>query len=363
MENRLAENIRRCRKDLGLTQDQLAERLGVTLGAVSKWERGSSVPDLGFIMDLAELFHISVDALIGFSMHGTDADGEADRLDDMTVTVPVETLAEEYEKALKKFPNHLRIVCGAAASHRQIGVLYRKDHELKRALELYRHGLELLSRNTDPKITAIDIRNEIAGCYAELKDYKRAVEEYKKGNLCGNNNARIGLVMIQYMKKPEEGIEFVEKAFGNAFVDFSAIMCAYQFYYFDTRDYVRGLRAAEWSIRYFQSLKEDPGKRSFVDKIISLHFLSLAVIKDMSGDTAGSEEDLQTAFRIARNFDADPVFTLENMVFLDHMEKVSFYDDSGPTAVDGLRNMLEEMGSFPSEAFREKFEREIRNPS
>ena len=75
MENKLAENIRAYRKSLGFTQDQLAERLGVTLGAVSKWERGSSEPDLAYIMDLAELFHVSVDALIGFSMHGCDAVG------------------------------------------------------------------------------------------------------------------------------------------------------------------------------------------------------------------------------------------------------------------------------------------------
>ena len=39
MENNLAENIRAYRKSMGLTQDQLAEKLGVTLGAVSKWER------------------------------------------------------------------------------------------------------------------------------------------------------------------------------------------------------------------------------------------------------------------------------------------------------------------------------------
>jgi len=77
---KLAENIRSCRKDLGLTQEQLAERLGITLGTISKWERGNSEPDLGYLMELAGVFHRSVDALIGFSMQGTDADAEADRL-------------------------------------------------------------------------------------------------------------------------------------------------------------------------------------------------------------------------------------------------------------------------------------------
>ena len=81
MEHILAENIRSYRKGLGLTQEQLAERLGITLGTVSKWERGSSEPDLSYIMELAELFHVSVDALIGFTMRGADADEEAARIE------------------------------------------------------------------------------------------------------------------------------------------------------------------------------------------------------------------------------------------------------------------------------------------
>ena len=149
MENILAENIRSYRKGLGLTQEQLAERLGITLGAVSKWERRSSEPDLSYIMDLAGIFHVSVDALIGFSMRGTDADTEADRIEGLDKEEPIWKIAEEYENALKKFPNHFRIVCWAALVNQQIGVQYKRDAELKKALELFRHSIDLLSQNRD----------------------------------------------------------------------------------------------------------------------------------------------------------------------------------------------------------------------
>ena len=115
MENNLAENIRSFRKSMGFTQEQLAERLGITLAAVSKWERGTSEPDLAYIMDLAEIFHVSVDALIGFSMHSGDADTEAERLEGMTGE-DISRIISEYETALKKFPNHFRIVLGAGES-------------------------------------------------------------------------------------------------------------------------------------------------------------------------------------------------------------------------------------------------------
>ena len=56
-------NIAACRKRAGLTQAELALKLNYTDKAVSKWERGESVPDLITLIQLAELFGISLDAL------------------------------------------------------------------------------------------------------------------------------------------------------------------------------------------------------------------------------------------------------------------------------------------------------------
>ena len=46
MENRIAEQIRFYRKQKGLTQEQLAEAMGVSVAAVSKWEQGQSLPEI-----------------------------------------------------------------------------------------------------------------------------------------------------------------------------------------------------------------------------------------------------------------------------------------------------------------------------
>lgn len=54
MTNKLAENIRAFRKARSLTQEQLAEVLGVTTGAVYKWEARLSQPELGMLMELAD---------------------------------------------------------------------------------------------------------------------------------------------------------------------------------------------------------------------------------------------------------------------------------------------------------------------
>ena len=65
MTNRLAENIRVLRKERSLTQEQLAEVLGVTTGAVYKWEAKLSQPELNMVMELADFFDTSVDVLLG----------------------------------------------------------------------------------------------------------------------------------------------------------------------------------------------------------------------------------------------------------------------------------------------------------
>ena len=61
----LSSRIISCRKNLGLTQEELAEHLNVSRQAVTKWENGETVPELSRIIDLADVFEVSVDVLLG----------------------------------------------------------------------------------------------------------------------------------------------------------------------------------------------------------------------------------------------------------------------------------------------------------
>ena len=65
MEQTLGKRIVHHRKKLGLTQDQLAEQLGVTAQAVSKWENDQSCPDITMLPKLASIFGITTDMLLG----------------------------------------------------------------------------------------------------------------------------------------------------------------------------------------------------------------------------------------------------------------------------------------------------------
>lgn len=59
------DNLNKYRKQKGLSQEELAFRLGVSRQSVSKWESGQSTPELERIIEIADLFGISLDELIG----------------------------------------------------------------------------------------------------------------------------------------------------------------------------------------------------------------------------------------------------------------------------------------------------------
>lgn len=79
MEQTLGNRIMANRKRLGLTQDALAEKLGVTAQAVSKWENDQSCPDITTLPKLSDIFGISTDALLG---HETQPVHEAEVIED-----------------------------------------------------------------------------------------------------------------------------------------------------------------------------------------------------------------------------------------------------------------------------------------
>ena len=68
----LGEKIQKLRKQRGLSQEALAEKVTVTRQTISKWELGQSLPDLDFIAQLSDIFNVSSDYLIKDEMTEPD---------------------------------------------------------------------------------------------------------------------------------------------------------------------------------------------------------------------------------------------------------------------------------------------------
>ena len=62
----IGEVIRKYRKEAGITQEEMAKRLGVTTPAVNKWENNNTMPDVTLLAPIARLLNITTDTLLSF---------------------------------------------------------------------------------------------------------------------------------------------------------------------------------------------------------------------------------------------------------------------------------------------------------
>ena len=67
----IAEKVKKLREQKGLSQAELPRQLGITRSSVNAWEMGISVPSTQYIVDLAGVFDISTDYLLGVDSSST----------------------------------------------------------------------------------------------------------------------------------------------------------------------------------------------------------------------------------------------------------------------------------------------------
>ncbi|WP_368487970.1 helix-turn-helix domain-containing protein [Clostridium sp. BJN0013] len=102
-------NISKCiiqkRKEKGITQEQLADYIGVSKASVSKWESGLSYPDILLLPELATYFNVSVDELLGYSPQLTKEDIKKiyNKLSHEFATKPFDEVMEQCNKMIKKY--------------------------------------------------------------------------------------------------------------------------------------------------------------------------------------------------------------------------------------------------------------------
>ncbi len=70
-DSMIAEKVKKLREQKGLSQAELARQLGITRSSVNAWEMGISVPSTQYIVDLAGVFEISTDYLLGVDSSST----------------------------------------------------------------------------------------------------------------------------------------------------------------------------------------------------------------------------------------------------------------------------------------------------
>ena len=168
----LSENIKRLRREKNLTQETLAEFLGVTFQSVSNWERGESYPDITMLPEIASFFKVSIEELLGVNK-AEDEEAIKRLLEEHDNYTDDKLIKESIYYLKEKFPNDFRVqlrymgylICfdDATQNTKKIESLYQniqnnctKDSIRICAKRFYIHYLELMARSENSDITFAD---------------------------------------------------------------------------------------------------------------------------------------------------------------------------------------------------------------
>lgn len=344
MQFNLSENIKKNRKEMKLTQEELAEAFGVTVGAVSKWESGSTVPDILTLMQLADFFSVSVDALLGYSMSSKSIDDIVSNLHELLKAGNNDEVVSEVEKALVRYPGNFRIISTCADAMNVVAGVKGSDEYKRRSIDLYEASLKYISQNEDPDITEFDIRFRIAGLKSRT-DPQKSLEEFMNINYSGICDTSIAnLYMI--MGKTDDALDRYTRALTSVLVDllrFSTGMYITLVTLDKDRSYVEACDVMDWVLSIFKST--ETGKISYITimKIRVLIFKSLALsclqkYEEMKGC-------IDSALDLAKEYDKNPSNNFTDKIRFWHGGsdyKPSFFDELGVGAMSGIDNLFKE---------------------
>ena len=345
MKIMLAENIRAFRKKRSLTQEQLSEALGVTAGAVYKWEAKLSIPELELIIQMADFFDTSVDVLLGYEVKDNRLEATVKRLQEYRRNKDWDGLAEA-EKALKKYPHSFQIVNASAALYRAFGFDSGDKALFHRALELLEQSRLLLPQNEDPQISEQTIYGRIAETYLGLDETDKAIELWKTHNTDGVYSPRIGNTLAQ-SDHIEEAVPFLSEALLKLLSDLITTIMGYVNVYHYRGDHASCQAILGWGIELLLGLRE-ADKPNYFDRVSAALLAALAGSQFLSGQGDEARDTLIKAKELAAFFDASPSYDESDIRFVGRIEGASAHDDLGATAMDGVRNAVSQ---FENEEF------------
>lgn len=107
----MGEKIKALRKRKGISQEILAQVLGVSCQAVSKWENGNTMPDIGLIPAIAAYFGVSTDELFGYNLLETEKNVDAICASAAPLRVAEPEKAEKIlRRGLKQYPGNEKML-------------------------------------------------------------------------------------------------------------------------------------------------------------------------------------------------------------------------------------------------------------
>lgn len=345
MSSEIGKNIRRLRKERGLTQEQLAEAVGVTVGAVSKWESGVSSPDIGMLPELADFFEISVDVLLGYQLQSRTAAEWADQILQFTQDRAFEEGEVAVNQALIKFPNYFDVVYQSSRFFNVKGTVLSDKDACRRSLELQKRCIPLISQNRDGKISETLLQSMIGETYMIMGENEKALEQLKNYNIRGMNNGMIGHLLME-KGAYQEAVEAFSDIFLNSVLELFRTVLGEVQCFLKLGRLEEGLELLRWYEKMLEGL-EKPGKVGYLHRVRALLSWMECLCCMEQGNRQQAEGALKEAYAMGNRFNEKPDYGAGSIRFY-HGEKAGIGDDFGEDILEAIeKNILSSEEEYP----------------
>lgn len=234
----LNKTILSLRTEKGYTQERLAEMLGVSTAAVSKWETGNAYPDIMLLPKIAEIFDVSVDYLLGYDMTSKNTVAgiivQANELRRKLKSAEAEALIEH---TLARYPNNMQLRF-ELARHRFVNARYKKKAERERLLAEAEKEFLYISEHDDYKARRDWSLNFLTTINMIRKDFTKA-SECNDRLLCSKGlYPRVTSAVIRMNQSHDEGaLQEARNVLCGCILESSMILPWITSYYMDEGNY------------------------------------------------------------------------------------------------------------------------------
>lgn len=205
MEIGIKDTLRKLRQEKNVTQETLANYLGITPQSVGKWERGEGFPDITLLPKIALYFNVSIDDLLNFGQTQIDekiAAYEKESLHYWNIGDNEKNL-ELWEKAYAEFPNDCRVMNGLMLAINRRATYPCPEAEAKRKISL---ALRILDESKDTELRENAI-HELCDTYESIGDDVNALKYANMGGSMFTTKEDLR----SFVMKGEEGLKATQQ--------------------------------------------------------------------------------------------------------------------------------------------------------
>lgn len=177
--------IAELRKNKNISQEQLAEILDTSRQAVSKWERGESLPDIDKLRDLAVYFDVSIDYLLGYDIEAASIKKTIERIDKCLEDNDYSITTDEIKMIVTKNPNNFNLLVKILTYLDKYIYIEYSDEASELFILYCERAITLFQKDNNSEATISHLHKAIVRAYIYKKKYTLAKEYIESNNVEG----------------------------------------------------------------------------------------------------------------------------------------------------------------------------------